>query len=242
MKQRQKWVRLPSKWINEGEGLKALRYQGNLADNIMALMCLVVIAHEVEQETGQARITYDQFETALGKSRSLISRGLRVLQEMELIDRNGKRSEYQLCNFNPTEASINDSFRWAKLPCASLYRRTTLTFFDNMSLRGRAELDALKLFFLFAALRDRTRNIAMISYDNIPDKTGVGREHIKRALSLLSVNGIVLVEHIPTEASYYGFAHGYRLIGIDSHTHAGNSIRGMAGSEAINILSSKTDF
>ncbi len=230
-RERDKWVRIPSAWILDGNGLVQFHHNNGLADQIMALMCLTVIAHEAHQATGYARVTYDQFESALGKSRSSISRGLRVLHDFKIIAVGDKRSEYQLPNFDMDAAEINPAYRWAKMPCRFLYNGSTLTFFSNLTLRSRTELDALKLMFLFAALRDRKLNIAMISYEKIPDRTGIPKERIKKALSLLSVNGIVFVESMPSKQNFYGIAQGYRLAGIESYLHAGTIGRGLAAAE-----------
>lgn len=242
-RERDKWVRLPSAWMLDENRLVDFHHKNGLGDQIMALMCLTVIVHEAHQSTGYARVTYDQFEAALGKSRSLISRGLQVLHDNKLIKSGLKRSEYLLPNFDMDLAITQSQYRWAKLPCRSMYNGSTLTFFSNLSLRSRTELDAMKLMYLFAALRDRKLNIAMISYEKIPERTGIPKERIKKALSLLMVNGIVVLESMPSTKSFYGIAQGYRLAGIESYLHAGTIGRGLLtaefGEQGANI---HTDF
>jgi hypothetical protein len=220
------WVMLPSNWILTGNGLIKFNQKLMLADNIMALMCLIVIAHKADIETGRAQITYDEFEIALNKSRSLISRGLKVLLDLQIVSKGLSRSEYLLESYDLNLAHSNQAYRWAKFPCSHLYSGSRLDFFADLTLRGKAELDALKLMLLFAALRDNHTNLAMVSYDTIVEKTGIIRERIKRALSLLSINGIITTETRPTSKSAYGVAHGYRLIGISPYQHSGTSLRG----------------
>lgn len=242
-RERDKWIRLPSAWILEDNRLIDFHHKDGLADQIMALMCLTVIAHEAHQATGYVRVTYDQFEAALGKSRSLISRGLQVLHDKKLIASGQKRSEYQLPHFDMDAALTEPEYRWCKIPCRSMYNGSTLTFFSSLTLRSRTELDAMKLFLLFAALRDRKLNIAMISYEKIPDRTGIPKERIKKALSLLSVNGIVFVESMPSKQSFYGIAQGYRLAGIESYLHPGTIGRGLSGDDVIDqLVKSYDDF
>jgi len=223
---RKAWAILPSNWILVENGLRQFRHDNGLADNIMALMCLSVIAHEASIDNGYAKVTYDQFETTLNKSRSLVSRGLQLLLRMEIITLGEKRSEYQLANFNTEKSNELSEYRWAKFPCDALYDGKTIKFFSNLKLRGQAELDALKLLFLFAALRDTKHNIAIIGYEKIPERTGVLKDRIKKALSLLAVNGIVLVEMIKSKKYDHHVAHGYRLVGIDPYIHSGSTIRG----------------
>ncbi len=45
--------------------------------------------------------------------------------------------------------------------------------FETFHLRSRAEMDALKLFFLFAARRGSDTNAANISYDKTEEYTGI---------------------------------------------------------------------
>jgi hypothetical protein len=213
MKQRQKWVKSPSGWIINKNGLLAFDHTA-VADHAAALMCLAVIAHEADEATGVARVTYDQFEAAVTKSRSIISRGLSVLKERELIHLDCMRSLYALSAYDPMDG-------WAKFPCSSLYKGDTISFFSDCTLRKRAELDALKLIFLISAFRDNVSNVASISYDKITERAGIPRDRIKPALGLLAVNGLAYPELMPSSKSEFGVSHGYRLTGIESHVHAG---------------------
>lgn len=82
------WVRLPSKWITDyGLGLLPWKNGGEGADRIAALMTLTVIAHLADEETGVARVTYDQFCEATYLSRAKISNGLDVLQSLKVVER-----------------------------------------------------------------------------------------------------------------------------------------------------------
>src|SRR5688500_17993540 len=105
------WVRFPARWIGE-HGLKEFKWAhgGPGADQLAALMTLIVIAHDVDPETGIARITYDDLTTRACLSRAKVARALTVLQDRKLITRpaDGGRSLVRLANY--------DQLPWAKLP------------------------------------------------------------------------------------------------------------------------------
>jgi len=139
-----------------------------------------------------------------------------------LLESTGLRSIYQLANYNPMEG-------WWKLPCKAFYNVEKIPFFDDCNLRQKAELDALKLIFLFASFRDNNSNIAAISYEKIRERTGIPRERIMRSTSVLAANGIAYPEQRPSSNSEMGVAFGYRLRGIDNYRHQGTLGRNLFG-------------
>jgi hypothetical protein len=217
------WVRLPSSWINDG-GLAALRwrYGGEGADQIAALMVLTVIAHAADSDTGVARVTYDHFCAASLLSRAKVSKGLDVLERIEVIERepDDARSTYKLAKFDPNAG-------WAKFPAKSMYSAGTIAAFTDFQLRRVAELDALKLFFLMVARRNRSTNIANIGYDKIIGYTNINRGRIKTALSFLAARSLVHVERIPSMISSDGVSNAYRVVGIEPYAHMGTRGRAM---------------
>ena len=225
MAQLKKWVKMPSSWV-EDDGLRAFRWKaGQGADNLAALMSLAVILHHTD-DAGEAVVTYDQICDAASLSRAKVANGLSILDERGLIERHASgRSSYSICNYDPTSG-------WAKFPALPLYRHGIITAFTDFKLRSPAELDALKLYYLFAARRDRTTNFAKISYDRIEEMTGISRTHIKRGLSTLAANALVHIEHVPRSDSEYGVASAYRLVHLDSYNHMGTTGRGMIAEEA----------
>lgn len=218
----QNWVKLPTAWITQRRGLCDLRWvAGQGANNIAALMTLIIIAHHADSEFGLAKLTYDQLSNFTGLSRAKVSRGLVVLEEMGLIGRRASgRSSFQLADYDPTRG-------WGKLPARRLYTHPNgrVLFFSTMSLRKPAELHALKLYLLFVAMRDNATNLALISYDKIESYTDIDRHHIRPALTVLAVNGVVHTE--PVKAlNEYGVANAYRVAFIDDRHHSGTSLRG----------------
>lgn len=214
------WVRLPTAWI-EAKGLRAVSWTQRRADNIAGLMLLVALAHRMDQTSGDARVTYSELQAATGLSRTLISGGLQMLTDAGLVRREGK-SVMSLARF---EANAN----YAKLPARQLYDGDEIVAFRDFTLRNRAELDALKLYLLFASRRDRNANVANLSYDKIEEFAGLDRARIKRAIDLLVVRNLVRVDQRPSRISERGMSHGYRLTGLDNYIHAGTRGRSEDG-------------
>lgn len=213
------WVKLPSQWIEAG-GLRDFGWaRGQGANNLAALMALTVISHHIDLGTGVARLSYDMLCEKTSLSRAKISAGLDILATRGLLDRgrNG-RSSYGLAGYDP-------DLGWAKFPAEGLYHFGVVAAFTGFHLRLRTELDALKLYFLFAARRDRRTNLAKIKYETIEDYSGVPRDCIRRALSLLAANGLVHVERVPSEVTDSGYASAYRLAHLDSYHHMGTTGR-----------------
>ncbi|KRB42059.1 hypothetical protein ASE02_04405 [Phenylobacterium sp. Root700] len=184
-------------------------------------MLLIAIAHRMDQTTGSGRVTYDDLQAATGLSRTLISGGLQMLTDAELVDRVSK-SVISLAAFEPNA-------NYAKLPVKKLYDGEEVVAFRDFTLRNRAELDALKLYLLFASRRDRSANVANLSYDKIETYAGLDRTRIKRAIDLLVVRNLVRVDQRPSRVSELGMSHGYRLTGLDDYVHAGTRGRSEDG-------------
>jgi len=214
-----KWVKLPTAWINAG-GLKSLRWdRGKGGNNIAALMVLTVIAHHADAETGNASVTYYDFEKATGLSRAKISGGLDVLEALNIVERSveRRRSRYKLLGMAKSG--------WGMFPANSLYTNERINFMQEFNLRKATELNALKLWFLFIARRGIDTNAANISYDKIEEYTGISRDKIRSGISLLVTHDLVHVDHIPTEKSKYGVSNAYRIPYINSYKHFGTSAR-----------------
>lgn len=213
------WVKLPNRWIEDG-GLKAFRWtRGEGANEIAALMALTVISHHIVPDTGIARLTYNAVCERASLSRAKLSAGLDVLSERKLIERGvDGRGTYHMADYDPVSG-------WAKFPAQGLYRNGVVTAFSQFHLRLRSELDALKLYFLFASRRDRQTNMASITYDLIAEYSGVQRDHIRQALSLLAANALVHIEHVPSSWSENGIANAYRLAHLNTSQHMGTTGR-----------------
>ncbi len=184
-------------------------------------MVLAAIAHHADDQIGIARITYHELEVITSLSRAKIAGGLDTLENLKIIHRKAHgKSTYALCNYDPSGG-------WGKLPAKGLYSAGRISAFGEFHLRRRTELDALKFYFLFVARRDRHTNLVHLSYDKIEEYSGIDRNRIKSGVSLLAANGLVYVEHLPSNLSEFGVSNAYRLPHIDPYNHMGTRGRGM---------------
>lgn len=215
----QPWVKLPNRWIEDG-GLHQFRWtHGQGADELAALLALAVISHHADATTGVAYLTYSRMGEVTGLSRAKLSAGLSVLEERSLIERQpAGRSSYRIEDYNPQVG-------WAQFPARGLYKNGVIPTFTDLNLRHRAELDALKLYYLFASRRDRNTNKAHISYLTIEEYSGVHHDSIRRALSLLAVAGLVHVEQGSSGQYEGGVSNAYRLAHLHPRSHAGTTGR-----------------
>ena len=225
---RDEWVSLPTAWIEAG-GLKKFKWASAGGHRVAALMVLMVIAHHADQDDGVAKVTYDALGDATGLSRVVISAALTLLIKRGLIRRpeGGGQSALQLVDFDRTVAG------WGKLPFRGLYAGRTIPGFSAFRLRSIVELDALKIYLLFVARRNNKTNYVNITYDGIEDRTGIARERIRSALTLLAACNMVHIDHVKSTTNDYGLANAYRLVHLDPYRHMGTTGR---GSEAIDFV------
>jgi hypothetical protein len=120
-------------------------------------------------------------------SRANVAAGINVLVDMKIIDRTDEQSVFSFCGFKLL-------LGWAKLPAEGLYRNGVIAGSSDFHLPKPAELNALKLYLLFVFRRDRRLNLALISYKKILEYTGIPKDQIKAALSVLTVGGLVHVD------------------------------------------------
>lgn len=208
------FVRLPSKWILS-TGLKQFSWKNDKSDNTAALMALVGIAHHTDQETGVAKLTYEELCAAVDISRDKLAAGIRLLQRYGIVAPwfDG-RSTYKLTNFDPKKG-------YCFIPAKPLYAGETVGAFRQFHLRNKNEMNAMKLYLLFAAQRDRRTNLAHVGFEKIVDYTGVRREDIPAAKSILSSLPLVYTETFPSSITDSGVTSAYRLVGLETKKHKG---------------------
>ncbi len=209
------WVRLPSTWIEDG-GLQAFDWVAKEGGNrTAALMLLAVIAHHADRITGKAQLTWDELCAKSHLSRSKVSTGLMILADKGIIERAPEgRSTFRLNNFGGEN-------RWAMIPARDMYSGGSITAFRAFNLRLRAELDALKIYFLLATRRDNATNQTLLSYEKIELYSGVGRGFIRPALSLLASHSLVHTTNKPSTVDPYGISNVYRLVHLEPRRHPG---------------------
>ncbi|ACD14723.1 MULTISPECIES: hypothetical protein [Burkholderiaceae] len=195
------WSKMPVDWCGD-ERLKSFTWRTERAAGTAALMLYFVICHLASEAKHQlkdlvtrvpadpslspaedtvAHLTYDDFEVMAGLSRKLVSNGLSVLVEKRMIERlgNARASDYAL---------LGSSHRqFAKLPGKALVSGGGDSFrpLVQMHLRSRCELDALKLYYYYAFIRDRSHLYSEAAFETIFEKTGVSERNIPAANALL---------------------------------------------------------
>lgn len=213
MRERYPWVKLPSDWI-QAEGLRAFgRSKDIRADEISALMSLLVIAHHSSPVTGIAKVTYEELRVATSASREKISNGLEILEARDLLVREPEgRSTFKLGNFA--------SSKWCQLPAKRLYSaRGKVLGFEEFKLRRSTSLDALKAYLLIAARRDIKSNRAFLTHKQIHQYSGIPDEGIKSALSVLAVTNLILVDQLQSPKNPDRPAFAYRLRHLQTRRH-----------------------
>lgn len=148
-----------------------------------------------------AAASYDDLMHAIGgKSRTLISQGLERLEQLKLITRVGshQKRRYLLTCSHPG---------WFKLPCQAIVRSGVILPFENLTLRSRYELHALKVYLYLAARRDNYKTYTLASYEKISEATGVPERNMRKALVTLSLCG--LLADISRERDAQGEAAAY---------------------------------
>lgn len=205
------WVLLPTQWIEDG-GLTALSWadKERRSDYIAALMVLIALAHRASRGTLEGRMTYDELTAATHLSRSKVSMGLNVLEELKVILRqpNGQ-STYRL--------PFEEKGRWGKLPARALYSSGSISFLKNFNLRLRSELDALKIYLLLINRKSFDRNAVELAYSSISRYSGISEAYIADALAFLTQLGLIRVDYTPLE-DRFGKASIYRITHLEPHT------------------------
>ena len=215
----QDWVKLPSHWIEKG-GLKEFDWhKGQGSSECAALMVLVALAHRMVPESGKGRLTYNEIADATSLSRTKIADALRILETRNIIRKDSdKQSCYRLVGYAQESG-------WAILPARRLYEGGSITVFKDFHLRKVTELNALKAYLSFVARRDRSDNLAHMTYEQIEEYAGIQRNRIKSAISLLVSHNLIHVEHLPRTGSEHGIASAYRLAHYETRRHMGTTGR-----------------
>ncbi|WP_316184785.1 hypothetical protein [Bradyrhizobium sp. SZCCHNRI1003] len=156
-----------------------------------ALMLYVALNFTAEVETddqgkrlGRASVSYAELEHITGLSRALISTGLKRLVEFGLIASTG--SDQKRGYVIPWASN-----RWFKLPCRAILSDGKIRPFQQLSLRGKRELHALKLYLYLASIRDNRLPFSMASHEKIHKRLGIPEGEIRRAHSLLTSIGFL---------------------------------------------------
>lgn len=226
------WVMMPSYWIRDKEStpLRNMKWSGpDKTDNIAALMLFIAMNHHANNfitidrpKIGRCVLTYTQLTCITGLSRAKVASGLRVLKKLGIIseiNQGGRNNIYQIENYGANSG-------WAKLPAKGMYSEDLqkINAFQKFHLRSKNELNALKIYYIIIAFRNNDSNYATISYEKIVHYTGINRNEIKAALSLIINLGLIHVDTRVSEVDY-NTVNMYRLCYLESYKHRGTTAR-----------------
>lgn len=183
------WAKLPLAWIRNDDKLREFNSR-DLCASVSALKIYIYLVmranykpNQEYDEAGFVKSTYDELETALDMSRASIAAGIDKLKKVGLINvqKIGRSSLYQITDYD-------DKRGWGKVPKRYLYGGKRLGFVDKLhefSTRNRAHLNALKIYLLLICFRNGQSGYSALTYGKITDYSGISREKIRSALSVL---------------------------------------------------------
>lgn len=224
-RQRQEWGRIPTAWIENGGLQDRLSWKDHGTAASAAMRLYTVLGHRLRHEEGIVHASYTELEEAACLARASVSKGLGVLRDVGLIAREAPEGQgsYAFVGYDPQRG-------WAKLPARCLYDGQAFRPFKSWTMRGRAERDAIALYLLIAARRDKEANAAYLTYDSIQERTGLYDARITKGMHILANSGMVGV----TDRQRYlkpGVSREYRLLGLDPYNHPGTTGRARAGED-----------
>lgn len=194
------WAKLPTVWIRYGNKLRNFSVK-DIGASIAGLKIYLAIVLKANYEpnddfdkSGCAAISFSEFEDLTGMSRALVAQGVKKLKEQDLIviEKTGRPNIYRLEDFD-------DKRGWSKLPKRYLFGSKKLGKIQKItefSMRHRAHLNALRIYLLLLA--NGNGKWALLSYDKITEYTGMSRELIHPAISVLIDMQLINVSSIET--------------------------------------------
>jgi hypothetical protein len=226
------WAKIPTQWIVHAQRLPELSWREYKSDATASLILLMALSIELNlcnrrRETTQTgnptalSKTYDELQTVTGLSRAKISAGISLLRELGIVQvtKSENRNVYAL-------PSVGIPGEWAQLPQSRILVSGELRPFSRYLLRARNELNALKLYFVVLAYRNNRSNLASVGYDKICEVSGMARNDIAPARSLLINDDLIRLSQSDMERDGEGHPHNrYYIMGLDRTD--GGSRRGL---------------
>jgi hypothetical protein len=227
---------MPSFWLRDQSSLllPAMRWTGpQKADQIAALMLYMVLVHHandkpnaISPEIGTCSMTYTQLSDVTGLSRAKVAGGLKVLLSLGVILAvgAGRNNVFKITNFENRGG-------WGKLPAKGVYSKDLrkVEAFHAFHLRTKNELNALKVYLMIVALREDATNFAKVGYAKLSSYTGIHRNELKSAISLLINLNLVQVDSGASDVNQYATVNMYRPCHLEAYKHRGTVGRSLAG-------------
>lgn len=173
-------------------GLSHLRWRVHKGGGTAAIMVLFALAikSNLDQKVhgrrtnNQVIATYEDLAALTNLSRGPIAKGLKLLRELGAITvlKNGNGCIYSLQGIDTDDGGYCELPQGHLLDGHNVMRRLKGL---HTAIKNRSSLDAMKLYMLMLALRDRKSNVARASYATIREYTGMRKEEISVAVQLL---------------------------------------------------------
>lgn len=196
------WGRIDSRWVIE-KGLKGLTAGNFEGEHIAALKVLLTIGAYVDYSTNKSTLSLTDFQEVTGLSRPQVLKGIRRLQELEVIekDASGHIHTYKL--------HISDAGRWAKVPKGKI--TNDLSSLPN---KGSSALAALKILVLLLVLRSPRDNLSNIGHLKIVEYTNIATNKVKAGIDHLINHRFIHIHHVDAPSKGEGrYSNSYRLLG-----------------------------
>jgi hypothetical protein len=182
------WARMPTNWIRSGILKDNFTPNVNLAEKISALKIYVILcikANDLNGSQYSCVMTYDSLMELAFLSRSSVSKGLKLLHSLKLIESCGVRTK---------RYTITNLYRngWCKLPVKGFMRDdANIESFKMFHNRYSHELNAIKLYLYLLSIRSNKESFSEVSFGKIKEKTGVKIQEISPALGFMNVIGLL---------------------------------------------------
>jgi DNA-binding transcriptional ArsR family regulator len=218
------WIKIPAEPINKGS-LKLLSANA-IGQSIAALKTYTALLGTTDNERTSvtyctSKVTLGDLETITGLSRSMVVSGINRLIELGLIS-----AERQRGKTNTYTITLYDTTPWGKIPFYNFLHERGPRLLCDFRPRGKLYLNALKIYLFLSVSVDRRTQLACRTYDKIEEKTGVRRNDIHRALSILIEFKMIKLRIVANQTEEH-LPNSYEICGINNLAKTGGPILGI---------------
>lgn len=202
---RQRFGACPSWWIRSDViKEKFTAKSGEIGLNIAALKCIIAMTLHNKFGDYQSKLSTSELEEITGLSRPLVIDGRDKLENLGIIMIEREHT------FSYTQTTKSDDTGWAKIPKPLV--KSELKQIPN---RGRAVLQALKIYLVLLATRPNQTDRFHMSHDKLIEKLGLQSQDVKRSLDILFNHGLIKVGRSLDDAGRSYTANLFVFPGID---------------------------
>lgn len=195
--------KLPTSWVRK-EYLKNFGVE-KLAINISALKCYLALSLYMDFYKQLTNKTTYELSDITNMSRPIIYKGLRKLEELNMITTNKLEHKHTYILNN-----IDEDEGWAKLP-----RKQMLAALKEMNnYRNRSTLWALKVYIYLLSIRNNTSSCAQAGYEKITRNTHIQSVQVRPAIDILINHNLISINKEQNIYNKTNPPNKYQLIGL----------------------------